>query len=95
MRSAIATVVLVLIGLLLALMVSEMPTFGQAGPAYNEVPRHYLDNSREETGAINVISAIILDYRAFDTLGEATVLFCGIAAVLTTLRAHRAKRGKD
>lgn len=91
MRSVIATVVLVLIGVMLALMVSEMPTFGQPGPAYNEVALHYLENTREQTGSLNVISAIIMDYRAFDTLGEATVLFSGIAAVLATLAAHNRK----
>ena len=30
----------------------------------------------------------ITDYRAFDTLGEATVLFVAIAAALSNLKAH-------
>jgi len=94
MRFVITTIVLALIGVMLVLMVSEMPNFGEPGPAYNAVTRHYLDNSVADTGAINVISAIILDYRAYDTLGEATVLFAGIAAVLASLVAHQGKKGR-
>lgn len=67
MRTAIATVLLVLIGMVLVMMVAEMPGFGQMGPAYNESTSHYLERSAQETGSVNVISAIIMDYRAFDT----------------------------
>ena len=93
MRSLLATIVLVLIGVMLVFMVIEMPAFGEPGPAYNQVTEHYLDNTVTDTGAINVITAIILDYRAYDTLGEATVLFSGIAAVMVVLAAHHRKRG--
>lgn len=94
MRAAVTAIALVLMGLVLVVMVAEMPEFGQPGPAYNEVTHHYVDNSAQETGAANIISAIILDYRAYDTMGEATVLFAGIAAVLATLAAHNGKRGR-
>lgn len=92
-RNILATLLLTVMAVLLILTVSEMPAFGEPGPAYNQVARHYLERSVQETGAVNVISAIILDYRAYDTLGEATVLFTGIAAVLAALSAHRQKRG--
>jgi multicomponent Na+:H+ antiporter subunit B len=36
----------------------------------------------EETGAINLVSAIYLGYRAFDTLGETIVLVLSVAAVV-------------
>lgn len=94
MRAVVTGVVLVLIGVILVIMVAEMPEFGQAGPAYNNVALHYLNNSGDQTGATNVITAIILDYRAYDTLGEATVLFAGIAAVLAALAAHHGKKGR-
>ena len=77
------------LGALLILMISsyiEMPPMGDPeNPSYNEVAQHYLDRSLEETRAPNVIATIIMDYRALDTLGEATVLFTSIAAVLTVL----------
>lgn len=33
------------------------------------------------SGAINVVATILLDFRAFDTLGEASVIFASVAAV--------------
>jgi multisubunit Na+/H+ antiporter MnhB subunit len=40
----------------------------------------------QQTGAANLVTSVILDYRAFDTLGEATVLFTAAMAVLTVVR---------
>ncbi|MBS3943213.1 MAG: hypothetical protein KGZ32_03055 [Dethiobacter sp.] len=89
MRRLLTFFLLVLIALALTVTVLEMPTFGEAGnPTNNEVPQRYLEQSIEETGALNVIAGIIIDYRGFDTLGEATVLFVAIAAALSTLKAH-------
>jgi len=48
----------------------------------------YIEGTVRDTGAVNAITAVIMDYRAFDTLGEVTVLFVAIAAALATLRAH-------
>ncbi len=74
---------------LFSFTVAEMPTFGSLdNPTFNEVPQRYLEQGVEETGAINIVSSVIIDYRAFDTLGEATVLFVAIAAVAATLRSH-------
>lgn len=39
------------------------------------VPQQYLDDTRQDTGASNVVTAIVVEYRGFDTLGEVTVLF--------------------
>jgi multicomponent Na+:H+ antiporter subunit B len=81
-----------LLGLIIFLFsftVAEMPPFGSPdNPAYNEVPRRYLESGVAETGAVNIVSSVIIDYRAFDTLGEATVLFVAIAAVVATLKSH-------
>lgn len=79
---------IVLAGLLFLLVTSvlEMPDIGSRNiPAYNEVTRYYIDNSVKDSNAPNIIAAIITDYRAFDTLGETTVLFTSIAAVLSVL----------
>ena len=50
------------------------------------VAQHYLDRGLEETGATNLVASVILDYRAFDTLGEVTVLFAVVVAVLAIVR---------
>jgi multicomponent Na+:H+ antiporter subunit B len=57
---------------------------------------HYLANTTGETGARNVVAAILFDYRAFDTLGESTVIFtavCGIAMLFSRRKFHRSSRG--
>ncbi len=85
-------------GLLFVMIFSyaEMPPMGDVGnPSYNEVAHHYLTQSLEETKAPNVIANIITDYRAIDTLGEATVLFTSIAAVLTVLAGKEKKKQEE
>ena len=46
----------------------------------------YIEHGLEETGAINIVSGMILDYRAFDTLGESHVLFTALICVMILLR---------
>ncbi len=60
-----------------------MPAFGD--PILGTAA-HYLENGAVETGAANLVSSIILDYRAYDTLGEVTVLFTAILGTITILR---------
>ncbi len=89
MRKLLVIVLLAVITFAMVTTVLEMPTFGDpANPTNNEVPERYVQETIRETGVLNVIAAIITDYRAFDTLGEATVLFVAIAAALSTLKAH-------
>ncbi|MFW6006908.1 MAG: hydrogen gas-evolving membrane-bound hydrogenase subunit E [Halanaerobiales bacterium] len=86
MKNIIAIIMLFLIGLGMVSIVSEMPVFGgRDNPDQNEVSRRYLNKAGEETGSINVVSAIITDYRALDTLGETTVLFTTVAAIYVTI----------
>ncbi len=89
MRKLLVVILLAMISFALVTTVLEMPTFGDpANPTNNMVPARYIEESLKETGALNVITSIITDYRAFDTLGEATVLFVAIAAALSALKAH-------
>ena len=89
MRNILVIIFLTLIMVVMVATVLEMPAIGDpANITNNEVPQRYLEQAVEETGALNVIASIITDYRAFDTLGEATVLFVAIAAVLSNLKAH-------
>jgi multisubunit Na+/H+ antiporter MnhB subunit len=49
--------------------------------------------AQEELAANNVCTAIVFDYRGYDTLGEATVLFTavvGVAAILRKLKEGEA-----
>lgn len=74
--------------------VSHLPKFGHAeNPVNNEVSQRYIENGLQETGAINIVTGMILDYRAFDTLGESHVLFIATCTVLILLRSDK-KKGK-
>ncbi len=74
--------------------VAAMPRFGSdTAPGINEVTQRYIEKGLDETGAVNIVAGMILDYRAFDTLGESTVLFIAASAVLILLRIDRNKDG--
>ncbi len=81
--------VLVCSGIILVLLwtVAYLPEFGNAGnPDNNEVSARYIEQGLQETGAVNIVTGMILDYRAFDTFGESCVLFIASCCVLVLLR---------
>ncbi len=72
---------------LLMFTVMNLPSFGSPNhPINNEVSARYIEKGLQETGAVNIVTGMILDYRAFDTLGESTVLFTAAMVVLFLLR---------
>lgn len=84
------------ISVLLSAAVIELPPFGEAqNPVNNEAYQRYVENGAEETGAVNIVAGVILDYRAFDTLGESHVLYTALTAVLILLLAEGDKEDDD
>ena len=80
---------LTLIALLL-FTVTALPHFGDPDhPINNEVSARYIEKGLQETGAVNIVTGMILDYRAFDTLGESSVLFTAAMVVLFLLRKDK------
>ena len=65
------------------LALRDLPAFGHP---IMRVAQVYLQNGFAQTGATNLVAAIVLNYRAYDRLGETTVLFTAFLAVLTVLR---------
>ncbi len=64
-----------------------LPNVGDpAAPANNEVSKRYIEQGLEETGAVNIVAGMILDYRAFDTFGESCVLFIASGCVFIMLK---------
>ncbi|MBC7221770.1 hypothetical protein H5T56_02090 [Candidatus Bipolaricaulota bacterium] len=58
--------------------------FGE--PRYREMDEYFIRFSQAELAANNVVTAIVFDYRGYDTLGEATVLFTAVTGVALILR---------
>lgn len=76
--------------------VASLPPFGLAeNPANNEVAARYIESGLQETGAVNIVTGMILDYRAFDTFGESCVLFIASCCVLALLRIDGTSRGNE
>jgi multicomponent Na+:H+ antiporter subunit B len=95
MIKKVAAVIITLsfIGFLL-IGLSDFGSFGIADPVvYNEVTARYLEKSIEETGAVNAVAGMILDYRAFDTFIEASVIYTALVLVLMLLLKN--KDGED
>ncbi len=86
---AAASIVIVLLIFLAGIDVFKtLPTFGV--PAFsqfsNAASQTYITEGLKKTGAANLVSSIILDYRGYDTLGETTVLFTSIIGATIILR---------
>jgi multisubunit Na+/H+ antiporter MnhB subunit len=55
-------------------------------PDYTSMDDDIIDNAQSQTGANNAVTSVVFDYRGFDTLGEATVLFTAVAGVIMMFR---------
>ncbi len=71
---------------------SDLPKFGYP---IMRVGSEYLREGLEQVGATNLVAAVILDYRAFDTLGEATILFTAVVGVLAIVRRVGRKKSEE
>ncbi len=90
-----AVVLCLIMVVFLLIAVNDLPAFGDSNdPTVNEVPQRYLEQGMAETGAVNTVAGMILDYRAFDTLGESFVLFTATVAVTILLASDGTKRRK-
>lgn len=92
--NTVSTVVFICVFLFFAwTALKELPVFGE--PVMT-VGKKYLEDGVKSTGAVNMVTAVILDFRAYDTLGEATVLFTSVIGIMAVLRIPgRKKRPKN
>ena len=74
-----------------------LPRFGEVNnnPTLNDIYHEYIENGINKTGATNFVSGMILDYRAFDTLGESFVLFTAVNCVLILLQEVKDSKKKE
>jgi len=75
---------LVALSLALALLIFAAfvaPALSPFGGEAPELVSKYADSGRSETGSSNLVTAILLGFRAYDTLGEVCVLFVSILGI--------------
>jgi len=85
----VVSIVIILVIFLAGIKVFEtLPVFGTA--VFTKMPEAasltYISEGLKKTGAANLVASVILDFRAYDTLGEATVLFTSIIGATVILR---------
>ncbi len=96
MKRAFILLLLVVVGWVLADTFSQI-NFGESRMGdikqQETVGAYYLNNTVEKLSVANVVTAIVVNYRGFDTLGEVTVLFLA-ASGLASILYRRKKRGE-
>jgi multicomponent Na+:H+ antiporter subunit B len=60
-----------------------------------ELPAYYADNADHEVGAANIVTAVVVTYRGFDTLGEVTILFVAASLIAMFLKTGMKRRERD
>lgn len=88
-RSVLLLVTLFILAVALLAAFSE----AQAPDAPLEaVAQVYADRTVAETSATNVVAAINFDWRAYDTIGEATILLTAVTGVTALMRRYLERR---
>jgi multisubunit Na+/H+ antiporter MnhB subunit len=62
------------------------PALSPYGGEGTELAQRYVEHASDETGSENVVTSILLGFRAYDTVGEICVLFVSILGVAILLR---------
>ena len=91
MKKIISAILLIIIAGGITLSLMKIPF----GIPKTKVGEYYINKGREETGATNIVTSVVLNYRGFDTLGEITILFIaalGVGAILSLGRKKTDKR---
>jgi len=83
-----------LLGVLLLAATASLPPLRQAdAPIRTRIEPYYIENAIAQTATPNIVSAILADYRSFDTFGETTVVFAAGLAVFLLLGRQEEERG--
>ena len=91
MRRIVAILLLIILAVGISLSLAKIPF----GVPKTKVGKHYINEGVKETGATNIVTSVVVNYRGFDTLGEVTVLFIasiGVGAVISTIGEKTARK---
>jgi multicomponent Na+:H+ antiporter subunit B len=86
LNNLLTGVTLIVLGAIFFYTIPILALLPEFGSPIMSTSQYYLDNAAKDTGAGNIVSSIILEYRAYDTLGELTILFTAILGTFTILR---------
>jgi len=87
---AASLVIVLLCGGLLIYGTADFPVWGDpSSPASTHVSPHYIEKTMEETSVPNVVTAVLADYRGYDTMFETIVIFSAGLACIFLLRVRK------
>ena len=66
------------------------PIYDPNSPAATHIADRYIEQAVAETGTTNMVTAVLADYRGYDTLGETTVIFT--AGLVTVFYCEQPKK---
>lgn len=92
----IGLIVAVLTGSLLIYATVDFPGWADpASPASTHLSPHFIEKTMEETSVPNIVTAVLADYRSYDTMFETTVIFSAGLACFILLRIYLRKEPSD
>ena len=92
-------VVLVALAIIFFAGVTALVSEYQTPSTYNEnevngIADIIVDSTLDQTNALNVVSAVVFDFRGYDTMGEAFILITAISGSMAILRNAK-KKGEE
>ena len=68
----------------------DFPAFGDPhSPATEHLSAYFIHEAVKETHVPNLVTAILGDYRGYDTMFETVVIYCAGLAVVSVLRKKK------
>ncbi|MBU2617455.1 MAG: hypothetical protein KKI07_02115 [Euryarchaeota archaeon] len=89
MRGTIGIAALLFVLCVLLAISGALHPFGRPTEVQRMTDQYFIDNGMDETGGANIVCDVVFDYRGYDTLGEATVLFTAVMGCAAILRGMK------
>ncbi len=92
-----ALIAVILTGWLLLSAVHDFPDWGDSESPANDyrLSQHYVTQTFPESSVPNMVTAVLADYRGYDTMFETVVIFVAGIAIISILRRKPSDRLKD
>jgi len=87
-KRILATLIMIIFSIIIILAFIPgigLRPFGEISSTSVPTDDYYIENGVTEVGANNIVTTIVFDYRGYDTLGEATVLFTALTGAAALL----------
>jgi len=84
----LALIVVLITGAMLIYAGHDLPAFGDPNSDMyqHRMTQRFIECSMTESGVTNIVTALLANYRGYDTLGETAVIFTAGMSVILLLR---------